>query len=52
MEIKLAALACHRSQVGDLSPQMKARIKAFAAKRAEGENFELAEAFHRLEIRN
>ena len=51
MEIKLNALACHKSQVGDLSPEMKARIKDFATKRAEGENFELAEAFHRLEIR-
>ncbi len=52
MEIKLTALACHKSQVGDLSPEMRARIKDFATKRAEGENFELAEAFHRIEIRN
>jgi LmbE family N-acetylglucosaminyl deacetylase len=50
MEIKLTALACHKSQVGGLSPEMIARIRDFATKRAEGETFELAEAFHRIEI--
>ena len=52
METKLTALACHKSQVGDLSPEMKARIKDFTTKRAKGEDFKLAEAFYRLEIRN
>lgn len=52
MEIKLSALACHKSQVGDLPPEMKTRLINFARQRAKGESFELAEAFYRLEIRN
>ncbi len=51
MEIKLTALACHKSQVGDPLPQrIIDRIMAFARRNAEGEKFELAEAFHRVEL--
>lgn len=50
-EIKLAALHCHQSQVGGRSP---VEIEQWLRKRhhmfAEGENFELAEAFHRVEM--
>jgi len=50
-DIKLAALRCHKSQVGDsLSPDMEKRLRQWAEKMAEGEDFELAEAFHRVEI--
>jgi len=50
-DVKLAALKCHESQVGQIISQvleerMRARHKLFA----EGEDFELAEAFHRVEI--
>jgi LmbE family N-acetylglucosaminyl deacetylase len=51
LETKLAALGCHKSQVGDIPPEMKARMKDFARMNAKGEKFELAEAFHRIEMR-
>ena len=50
-DIKVAALRCHRSQIGDdLSPVMAERLRHRARELAEGEDFELAEAFHRVEI--
>jgi LmbE family N-acetylglucosaminyl deacetylase len=49
--IKLAALRCHKSQVGDnLSPDLENWLRQRAKEMAEGEDFELAEAFHRVEI--
>ena len=49
-ETKLAALACHKSQF-EVSDEMRARMKDFARMNAKGEKFELAEAFHRVEMR-
>jgi len=50
-DTKLAALKCHQSQVGsNLIPDLEKRLRERAEKMAEGEAFELAEAFHRLEI--
>jgi LmbE family N-acetylglucosaminyl deacetylase len=49
-DIKLAALGCHKSQVEDISPGMRERMKDWARTQAEGEDFELAEAFHRVEM--
>ncbi len=50
-DTKLAALRCHKSQVGDNpSPERKKWLRQWAKKMAEGEDFELAEAFHRVEI--
>ncbi|MFQ6121879.1 MAG: PIG-L deacetylase family protein [Dehalococcoidales bacterium] len=50
-DIKLAALRCHKSQVGDNpSPELENWLRQRAQQMAEGENFELAEAFHRVEI--
>ena len=51
-DIKIAALRCHRSQISDnpstgLEERMRERHKMMA----EGEDYELAEAFHRVEIR-
>jgi LmbE family N-acetylglucosaminyl deacetylase len=51
IDIKMAALACHQSQVGDIPPEMKARMKDMARMNAKGEKFELAEAFYRVEMR-
>ena len=51
MDIKLDALKCHQSQVGDVPPQMRERMKDFARMNAKGEKFQLAEAFHRVEMR-
>ena len=50
-DIKLAALGCHKSQVGNrLPPEMESRLRERAKQMAEGEDYELAEAFHRVEI--
>lgn len=50
-DTKLAALGCHKSQVGDIPPEMRDRMKRFARMNAEGEDFEFGEAFHRIEMR-
>jgi len=51
-DIKLAALRCHKSQIEDnLRPDMGKWLRKRAKEMAEGEDFELAEAFHREEIR-
>ncbi len=50
IDIKLAALRCHKSQVGD-RPELAERIRERARVAAEGQDYELAEAFHREEIR-
>jgi LmbE family N-acetylglucosaminyl deacetylase len=51
IDIKLEALKCHKSQLGEVPPEMRARMKEFARMNAKGEKFELAEAFHRAEMR-
>ncbi len=50
-DIKITALRCHQSQVGNnLVPDLENRLRQRAKQMAKGENFELAEAFHRVEI--
>ena len=50
-DIKIAALRCHKSQLGDsTSPELEQRLRERHRKMAEGEDYELAEAFHRVEI--
>ena len=50
-DIKIAALRCHKSQIGDhLNPGMEERLRERCQAMAEGEDYELAEAFHRLEL--
>ena len=50
-DLKIAALGCHKSQVGDrLSPERERWLRERAKNMAQGEDFELAEAFHRVEI--
>jgi len=51
IDIKLEALKCHKSQLGEVPPEMRDRMKDFARMNARGEKFELAEAFHRAEMR-
>jgi len=51
-DIKIAALRCHKSQISDnpstgLEERMRERYKMLA----QGEDYELAEAFHRIELR-
>jgi len=51
--LKLAALRCHRSQVGHLSSKkLEKRLRERHEEMARGEDFQLAEAFHRVEIRS
>ena len=51
-DIKIAALRCHKSQVGfNLPFDLEKRMREWAKTMAEGEDFELAEAFYRVEIR-
>lgn len=47
--VKMAALHCHKSQVGD-RPELEERLRQRARVMAEGEDYELAEAFNRVEI--
>jgi LmbE family N-acetylglucosaminyl deacetylase len=50
-DVKLAALRCHESQVKEFGiPDLDAWLRQRCRAMAEGENFELAEAFHRVEI--
>ena len=49
-DIKMAALRCHKSQVGDNFKEMEDRLRERARTMAEGQAYELAEAFHRVEI--
>ncbi len=50
LEKKMEALACHKSQF-EMSHQMRERMAGMAKMNAKGEKFELAEAFHRVEMR-
>ncbi|MFC1941001.1 PIG-L deacetylase family protein [Chloroflexota bacterium] len=50
-DIKLAALRCHKSQVGNrVPPELEKRLRERCKTMAKGEDCELAEAFHRIEI--
>lgn len=50
-DIKVAALRCHKSQIGDSSsPELEERMRQRCKMMAEGEDFELGEAFYRIEI--
>ncbi len=50
-EQKIKALRCHESQVREMNkPDLDAWLREFCQKMAEGEEFELGEAFYRLEI--
>ena len=50
--LKMAALRCHRSQIGggERARALEERMRKRHQLMADGENYELAEAFHRIEI--
>ncbi len=48
--LKLAALSCHASQVGQHFETLKQRIEERASKMGQGQGIPLAEAFRRIEI--
>ncbi|MAE10648.1 MAG: PIG-L domain-containing protein [Dehalococcoidales bacterium] len=50
-DLKIAARDCHKSQIGQIhSPERLERLKDRYRQQAEGEEFELAESFHRVEF--
>jgi len=50
-DLKLSALRCHESQIKGLGiPDLEAWLRQRCRTMAEGEKFELAEGFHRVEI--
>ncbi len=50
-DIKITALRCHKSQISDNpSTRLEERMRERCKMLAEGEDYELAEAFHRVEI--
>ena len=50
-EVKLSALQCHKSQVGHIPLQeLEERLRERHSSLAQGEEYELAEGFHRVEI--
>ena len=50
-DLKLSALRCHKSQVGHIPPQeLEERLRERHRLLAQEEDFQLAEAFHRVEI--
>ena len=49
IDIKIAALRYHKSQVGD-GPWAEEWMRQWAKRSAEGQDYEFAEAFHREEI--
>lgn len=50
-DLKIAALRCHKSQISaNPAVRLKERLRERHRKLAEGQDYELAEAFHRVEI--
>jgi LmbE family N-acetylglucosaminyl deacetylase len=54
-DLKAAALRCHASQMGGIAralgtEDLEGWLRPLCASWAEGEDFELAEAFHRVEV--
>jgi LmbE family N-acetylglucosaminyl deacetylase len=50
-DIKMAALRCHKSQIGQVaSPDLENILRQQHEATAQGERFKLAEAFHRVDI--
>lgn len=50
-DIKIEALGCHKSQVGNIPQEMRDRMREWSRTMAKGQSFELAEAFHRIQMR-
>jgi LmbE family N-acetylglucosaminyl deacetylase len=50
-DVKIQALGCHKSQVGDVPREMRERLRDWAKMMAEDQDFELAESFHCIQMR-
>ena len=52
VDLKIDALGCHKSQVGNpISARTQEWVRYWSQELAKDEDFELAEAFHRIEVR-
>jgi LmbE family N-acetylglucosaminyl deacetylase len=49
-DLKMAALACHKSQVSKFSKEWSEGFKFLHAQRAKCKGYELAESFYRVEL--
>jgi len=49
-DLKIRALACHRSQIGDKISELRDGLKQRAQDAAEGQTFLLAESFHYVDM--
>jgi LmbE family N-acetylglucosaminyl deacetylase len=49
-ELKMQALVCHKSQVGDRIPELREGLRKRAEDIAKGQRFKLAEAFHYIDL--
>lgn len=49
-DVKIAALHCHKSQYGEASPERTQRMRDRYKAQAENEEYELGEAFYRLNM--
>jgi len=50
-EKKIAALRCHKSQIAEMKkPELEQWLRERCREMAQGENYELAEAFYRVEL--
>ncbi len=49
-ELKLKAISCHQSQLNSLEPELRQRLKQWSQKAAKEEEYELAEAFNRIDM--
>lgn len=50
-DLKVAALRCHKTQLGNSqSPEFLERMKGRAKSQAQGTGYELVESFHRIEL--
>lgn len=49
-ELKIQALACHKSQVGGRIPELREGLRQRAEDMAEGQSFKLAETFHYIDL--
>ena len=50
-DTKLAALACHKSQIGDpMEDNFVEYLRQYSIRAAKGQNYNLGESFHRLQV--
>jgi LmbE family N-acetylglucosaminyl deacetylase len=49
-DLKMQALGCHKSQVGDRIPELREGLFQRARDAAEGTDFQLAETFHYIDL--